>query len=260
MIGHNPKTQNQHDELNAVTALLQDLPRVTVPADFNSSLKKRIALAQAEAQEFADVTALLRDLPRVTATPDFDFKLKARIAQAKSAQAEAQGWLAAIFGRSFSVLQAGAALAMVAVIAAGVSFKFMHSAPVNSASNNAVVASNRSVPVDTSSPSSNLKEDAISPAPVSSGSVSKAVSARTIIPVKANYSKPERINNIVAPSVSIPSPAPENTIADVGLVMVKHSRNGAARMIKLVSYGQQTAINHQAVANASTDEIATQIY
>lgn len=118
MIGQNPKTShNIADDMSDITALLQTLPRVSAPTDFNAALKARLAVATAAEKEFAPVTAMIKELPRVAAPPDFDFRLRARIAQAKAEQEKVSGgWLSALFGQSFSWLQASAAMAAIALV------------------------------------------------------------------------------------------------------------------------------------------------
>ena len=251
MIGHNPKANGQIDELPEITALLRELPRVSAPTDFNASLQARLAAAKAaakvEADEFAGVTALMIELPRVAAPPDFDFKLRARIAQAKAAEQETSaGWFARLFGRSFSWLQASAAMAAVAIVVSAVTFGVLRSDDnINSSSGQITVAK------------------AIDPAPTVAPPTD-ATTTETLMPGESN-ALPATVNNASTPtsiktqpikhvnrlvttgsgsSVLPRRPAPPAEMAGVVAtkVMIK-SRTGEARMVNLSEYnlGLQTA-------------------
>lgn len=67
------------------------------------------------ADEMSSLFSLLSAQPRVEAPADFDFRLRARIARAKAEPVRTKGILEAFWTRSFSLAQAGAAMAAVAV-------------------------------------------------------------------------------------------------------------------------------------------------
>ncbi len=83
--------------------------------------------------------ALLGSQPRVEAPADFAFHLRARIARTEHESAGSFAFLKNFFGQSFSIKQAAASLAALAVMAAATSFYFTggNQPAVN---NNAVVA------------------------------------------------------------------------------------------------------------------------
>lgn len=245
MNGHNPKTNHQSDDFQNVIALLQELPRVSVPADFNASLKARIAAAKAESHEFADITGLLKELPRVSAPSDFDFKLRARIAQAKSEQQKASaGWFAELFGRSFSWLQASAAMAAVAIVVSAVTFGVLRSDDgVSTPNNPATVAMNVEKPEANTTAQPNVVIPSVpetnpvrtqrnyTPAPINVAATSRPLSSRNI-----KYSAP--IPEIKRPDV----PVNNTSTAIASKVMIKH-QSGQSRMVNLSEYnlGLQTA-------------------
>ncbi len=68
--------------------------------------------------------SLLTAQPRVEAPADFDFRLRARIARAQSEPAGSFGFLENFFGQVFSLKQAAASLAALAVMAAGTTLYF----------------------------------------------------------------------------------------------------------------------------------------
>lgn len=69
--------------------------------------------------------ALLGAQPRVEAPADFGFHLRARIARAAAHPAGSFGFLEKFFGQSFSIKQAAASLAALAVTAAATTFYFI---------------------------------------------------------------------------------------------------------------------------------------
>lgn len=240
MNGHNPKrpTNDCHD----VVSLLQELPRVAAPTDFNASLKARIAAAQAEANQFAEITDLIKELPRVTAPSDFDFKLRARIAQAKAEEQKAsQGWVAALFGQSFTWVQAGAAMAAVAVVVSFVTFGVLRSEQeivVPSSATNVEVASQNTV-----SPSREHETVAVEPksAPrlpsATNGIANASLKPKTVRPAASLSNTGDRVRE-----KEDLTPAFEKTDVVASKVMIK-DQNGAARMVNLSEYnlGLQTA-------------------
>ncbi len=256
MIGHNPKA-NQPD-FEDVTALLRELPRVAVPTDFNASLKARIAAAKAESHEFAGVTALVKELPRVAAPADFDFKLRARIAQAKAEQQNVSGgWFAEWFGRTFSWVQASAALAAVAIVVSVVSFGVLRGEkPIETAAPTEVAQGFNPTPSVAPTMPQIVTDDpqpkVIAPQPIS---------------VRANAGgKPNRIhtgNHPTNPTINsgdrntlvAAAPAPSTMVATK--VMIKH-QSGEARMVNLSEYnlGLQTAHLRSTPATSRTVETA----
>ena len=68
--------------------------------------------------------SLLTAQPRVHAPADFDFRLRARIARAQAAPASPFAFLEKFFSRAFSIKQAAASLAALAVMAAGTTLYF----------------------------------------------------------------------------------------------------------------------------------------
>ncbi len=301
MIGHNPKANMQADDAPEVAELLRSLPRVSVPADFNASLKARIASAQSEEREFADITALikelprvaapqnfnaqlmariaaakseeyefadvselLQELPRVTAPANFDFKLRARIAQAKSEEKKsAFGWFAELFNFSFSWAQAGAALAIVAFIVAGMTYKFMPAKSVAPANSDTIVAK----VTEQIQPDQGSNEIA-SVTPDGRNSLTSLRSPAPMVKIKnttANLGNTHIVTAPIPPRTPHPpigDPQPDRNLVAAGTVMIKHTKDGSARVINVSEYslGQQTAIAHRAVARPVANEIATQIY
>lgn len=262
MIGHNPKaSQNQSDDFRDIVALMQELPRVSAPTDFNASLKARIAVAKAEANEFANVTALIKELPHVAAPSDFDFKLRARIAQAKAEQQKASaGWFAELFGRSFTWAQAGAAMAVVALAVSVVSFGVLRSGESVKPSDNAIAttieARNNAAPaaVDRTTPAV-VEEKKRETAQIIAANNSTTNPPRTRV-VKALHSSPsgsEKTDQVIAASQRENS----GTIA-TRTVIIKH-RSGEARMVNLSEYnlGLQTASIRTVSASAANKADAT---
>jgi len=84
--------------------------------------------------------SLLSAQPRVEAPADFNFQLRARIARAQAKPASPFGFLENIFGQTFSIRQAAASLAALAVMAAGTTLYFNQSSPQTSGSS--MIASN----------------------------------------------------------------------------------------------------------------------
>lgn len=246
MIGQNPKTSlhqdDMADDLSDITALLQSLPRVAVPMDFNASLKARIAVATAAEKEFAPVTAMIKELPRVAAPADFDFRLRARIAQAKAEQEKvAGGWLSDLFGQSFSWLQASAAMAAVALVVSVVTWGTLRS-------NNSVA------PTD--------KDIATAKAPVQAPTVIDAPVATKQVVAPSETSRPIAVNTAATPKAAkvirtvMPTPVspaeklPEIASAEPRTVIIK-DRRGEERRVYISEYnlGLQTASLRTAAAS-----------
>lgn len=247
MIGHNPKaSQNQSDEMQDVVALLRSLPQVSAPTDFNARLQARLATAKVEANEFSDITTLIKELPRVAAPADFNFKVRARIAQAKAEQEKAAaGWLAELFGRSFSWAQAGAAMAVVAVIISVVAFGVLRSGPPVKPTDMLIAATDQ-VPSSTRIP----EEQATQTLPPVHNEEEAA--AAKIMAV-SNLPEPPRIKTTRPVHVPVPLNGSSDQIIPVKesenpptiatrTVIIKH-RSGEARVVNLSEYnlGLQTA-------------------
>ncbi len=246
MIGHNPKANQpsdnfQADDFQDVAALLRELPRVAAPMDFNASLKARIAAAKVDAYEFAGVTALVKELPRVAAPADFDFKLRARIAQAKAEQQKAStGWFAALFGRTFSWVQASAALAAVAVVVSIVSLGVLRGEKPTETAAPSEVAQGFN-PTPSVAPTQPMLSNDLQPK-IINAPVTNIRSMATV--------RPKMINAVNRPATSItntaeqrlvPAEAAPSTLVATK-VMIKH-QSGEARMVNLSEYnlGLQTA-------------------
>ena len=263
MKGYNPLPNKNSDDLQGVLSLLRDLPRVNAPADFTASLKARLAVAKAEASEFADISALVKDLPRVAAPADFDFKLRARIAQAKAEQ-QKPGWFAELFGRTFSWLQAGAVMAAVALVVSVVTFNVMKSGTSSQSENdkNNLVAS---VSPNISSTPVNTKtfEEVTTATNATPPGMPKYVSSPSTSRVKiiqASTGTIKHTNKITKDNETVPAPNPPEQVA-MGTVMIKHAQSGEARMINVVqvSYGRSVK-TQTARANVSTENASTMIY
>lgn len=84
-----------------------------------------------ECRSYSDQSSALLSLltaqPRVEAPADFDFRLRARIARAQAEPASPFAFLENFFGQAFSMKQAAASLAALAVMAAGTTFYFTQS-------------------------------------------------------------------------------------------------------------------------------------
>ena len=265
MIGHNPKANQLDflaDDFQEVAALLRELPRVAAPMDFNASLKARIAAATVEASEFAGVTALVKELPRVAAPADFDFKLRARIAQAKAEQQKSSaGWLAGLFGRTFSWVQASAAMAAVAIVVSVVTFGVLRSDIEVNPTAPATVAQGFNptpslAPTQQPTMSNDPQPTAIQP-PASD------------LRVPAGRPRTIKSGTRLTTSVVIPDVRMERLPArgdDAGLVaskvMIKH-QSGEARMVNLSEYnlGLQTAhLRSTPTAPRTVETAAVNIY
>lgn len=85
--------------------------------------------------------ALLSAQPRVQAPADFDFRLRARIARAQAEPVSPFAFLENLLGRTFSLKQAAASLAALAMMAAGTTLYFNQSSS-KQMSNGALIASN----------------------------------------------------------------------------------------------------------------------
>ncbi len=265
MIGHNPKANQpsdnfQADDFQDVAALLRELPRVAAPMDFNASLKARIAAAKVDAYEFAGVMALVRELPRVAAPADFDFKLRARIAQAKAEQQKAStGWFAALFGRSFSWVQASAALAAVAVVVSIVSLGVLRGEKPTETAAPSEVAQGFNPP-----PSVAPTQPLISNKPQPKTIAPQPVNLRATATIKPSPSNSgNRVIKVPAPSVDrfLPAPPAPSTLVATK-VMIKH-QSGEARMVNLSEYnlGLQTAhLRSTPAAPRTVVEAAVNIY
>ncbi|MEK7832659.1 MAG: hypothetical protein AAB401_16320 [Acidobacteriota bacterium] len=83
--------------------------------------------------------ALLTAQPRVQAPADFNFRLSARIARAQAEPASPFAFLENLFGQTFSIKQAAASLAALAVMATGTTLYFQSSQQV---SNSPLIAGN----------------------------------------------------------------------------------------------------------------------
>lgn len=96
-----------------------------------------------DCRSYSDQTNSLRSLisaqPRVQAPADFDFRLRARIARAQAEPASPFAFLENLLGRTFSMKQAAASLAALAVMAAGTTLYFNQSHQQTSGS---MIASN----------------------------------------------------------------------------------------------------------------------
>lgn len=261
MKGYNPLPNKNSDDLQGILSLLRDLPRVDAPADFNASLKARLAVAKAEASEFADISALVKDLPRVAAPADFDFKLRARIAQAKAGQ-QNPGWFAELFGRTFSWLQAGAVMAAVALVVSVVTFNVMKGGnlPQAGIAQPTQIASG-TLSISPTPANMQTREEL----PKASNSVpemtAKNIAAPPtpkvrIIPASTTTPRESKVSGIA----STPVPNIPEQVA-MGTVMIKHAQSGEARMINVaqVSYGRSVK-TQTAMANVSTENASTMIY
>ncbi|MFN7927141.1 MAG: hypothetical protein U0Y68_04205 [Blastocatellia bacterium] len=255
MIGQNPKTSLNHaDDFSDITALLQSMPRVSAPKDFNASLKARIAAATAEEKEFAGVTAMIKELPRVTAPADFDFRLRARIAQAKAEQEKVSaGWLSALFGQSFSWLQASAAMAAVALVVSVVTWGTLRSnhstAPIEKE-----IAAN-TIPAQTP----NVVEAL--PAPKLAATAVKPETFRPTVVKNAPAPTAPKVIKAVHSSTESLTEAPEQLASAPGTVIIRH-RNGEERRVNLSepSLGLQPASLRTAPAVRSETTLAANIY
>ena len=246
MIGHNPKANGQIDELPEITALLRELPRVSAPTDFNASLQARLATAKAaaqeEADEFAGVTTLLKELPRVSAPSDFDFKLRARIAQAKAEQQEAStGWLAQLFGRSFSWVQASAAMAAVAIVVSVVTFGVLRSNENVNPSGSPNTIARIVDPTPTVAPTPDVSMPVEPKA--SSHSTNVSLTNTGIKPKSLNHGSRSGAAAVIHPVQPASPSVPVETAKMVATKVMIKSRSGEARMVNLSEYnlGLQTA-------------------
>jgi hypothetical protein len=101
-----------------------------------------------DCRSYSDQTSALLSLlsaqPRVQAPADFNFQLRARIARAQAKPASPFGFLENIFGQTFSIKQAAASLAALAVMAAGTTLYFNQSNPQTS--NSPMIANNYAAP------------------------------------------------------------------------------------------------------------------
>jgi hypothetical protein len=105
------------------------------------------------ANEMSSLLALLNDQPRIEASPDFEFRLRARIARTEAEPELSTGLLLAGWGkfwsRSFSLGQAAAAMATIAVMVTASSFYFTNSNEMATPSSSPVVAAAIKLPDQT---------------------------------------------------------------------------------------------------------------
>ena len=108
-----------------------------------------------DCRSYSDKTNALRTLlnaqPRVQAPADFNFQLRARIARAQAKPASPFGFLENLFGQTFSIKQAAASLAALAVMAAGTTLYFTQQSSPQS-SNSQIIATNMAAQVTTQVP------------------------------------------------------------------------------------------------------------
>ena len=248
MSGHNPKINYQADELQDVAALLRSLPQVAAPVNFDAMLKARIA--QAKVEHKADVTALLQELPRVAAPSDFDFKLRARIAQAKYKEEKVSllGWFSEIFGRS--MMQAGAAMAAVALIVGAVTFQMMK--PVDKPSS-AIANAGKSPSIVPFATPANSEEIGNKFAVESNGELYTATATATLgvksvqvkftLPPSKTQAQRPKTNNTTTEKEIVPVPEVRDDLIASNTVLIKHSSSGETRVVKVaeVSFGLQSA-------------------
>ena len=250
MNGHNPKANRQSDDFQDVLALLKELPRVSAPADFNASLKARIAAAKIEANEFADITALVKELPRVSAPSDFDFKLRARIAQAKAQQHKSStGWFAELFGQTFSWLQAGTAMAAVAIVVSIVTFGVLRSDPSIDTPTPTNVA-------QVAAPTPQIASTAQTPMSVEPKASSSQSQLNTVISTAPLKTRSIKSASHSSTPVTVPNTPAAGAEIATSKVMIKH-QSGEARMVNLSEYnlGLQTA--HLRSAQTKTASVET---
>jgi hypothetical protein len=246
MNGHNPNKNYQSDEHQDVAALLRGLPQVAAPVNFDMMLKARIA--QAKVEQKADVTALLQELPRVAAPADFDFKLRSRIAQAKYKEEKVSplGWFSEIFGRS--MMQAGAAMAAVALIVGAVTFQMMKPVdkPSQPIANNTVTETIIPMPSPESTKpiesTGNPKAGNIVAASLPiRNSRATTVAVKFVPPTpKTKDPRPKTNDRIIETEVA---PSPSGDLIASNTVLIKHSSSGETRVVKVaeVSFGLQSA-------------------
>ena len=125
---------------------------------------------------------LLTAQPRVEAPADFDFRLRARIARAQAEPASPFAFLENFFGQAFSLKQAAASLAALAVMAAGTTFYFTQS---NQPTPNAlVIAYNVPAPNQTVETPKQVEALPVFDAPVKSSAKSARPAMLTVASVK----------------------------------------------------------------------------
>ncbi|MGH9798860.1 MAG: hypothetical protein ACRD82_00705, partial [Blastocatellia bacterium] len=99
-----------------------------------------------DCRSYSDQSSALLSLliaqPRVQAPPDFNFHLSARIARAQAQPAGPFAFLENFFGQTFSLKQAAASLAALAVMAAGTTLYFQGN---QQQSNSQIIASNNTI-------------------------------------------------------------------------------------------------------------------
>jgi hypothetical protein len=206
------------------------------------------------ADEVSGVAALVAHLPRVSAPSDFDFKLRARIALSQAAEREQRGWLAALFGRSFTWAQAGAAMAAVAVVVSLTTYQLLPGESPVSAPPEVV----HRAPVQNSTPA----------APGMRVAPPAAVSAEVHQAGEGVLAKSSRKTS-AAPSEAAhrsTAPAPANLVAARNTILIKGARGNGTQVVSVpdvqeVTYGAQSVSFRSArpAANAG-GEIAAAIF
>lgn len=244
-----------------IVALMNSMPRVAAPKDFDARLMARIAEAKAEEREFGGLKNLLADLPVAAAPADFDFKLRARLAQARSEEqlgfwSRISASLSESFGGlRFSMVQASAALLLVGAIVSGVTYKYL-ATPGASRSENYQIAK-VSTPAEVGAISNNNNN--VSPGNAEVVDVPGRQVPHSRTPMAMSVSTRAARPVAVTPR-EVVTPAVEPAGSEVGAVMIKHSGNGSTRMVGVVSYGMQNAVARQNVARPSREDLSTQVF
>lgn len=136
---------------------------------------------------------LLSAQPRVQAPADFNFQLRARIARAQAKPASPFAFLENLFGQTFSIKQAAASLAALAVMAAGTTFYFNQSA--SQPSNGQMIASNNVASI-VQQPAAQIEM------PVSPQTVAPKTSAPALKSAAKSQTQPAAIKSVVLAQAS----------------------------------------------------------
>jgi hypothetical protein len=227
---------------------------------FNEGVRRHLGEClgcRRHADEVSGVAALMASLPRVSAPSDFDFKLRARIARAQAAEREQRGWLAALFGRSFTLAQAGAGVAAVALFASLTAYQLLPGG--NQTAEQTAVAS--SAPVKSAGADAS-EAKAIQPSvriPAVASNAHSAVSVK--MSRKLGAAPSEAVRRDAAPALE-----QANLVAARNTILIKGARGNGTQVVAVpdvqeVTYGAQSVNFRSARPAASAGgELAAAIF
>jgi hypothetical protein len=182
-----PDCRRHADETASLLSLLSAQPRVQSPADFDSSLTRRIAAAQAD--ETVSMLSLLRTQPRVEVPADFDFRLRARIARSQADRFSPAGVFEKAWERlaqTISLGQAATAMAAAALVVTVSTFYINRDSGAPALSGNVAVNKHTDSTPNNSTSASTIALQAVEQIGATVKPVNKTVKPRRTAPVPAD--------------------------------------------------------------------------